>query len=533
MYRIMLVDDEIWIRKSLTKMIKDTLLPLNVVCEAKNAKEALSLIDTYNPEIIITDMKMPESDGILLMDKIYSNYKYIKIIVVSGYSEYDYMKKAISINAVDYLLKPITIEDLSFTLKKVISLIEEEKQITTNKELIQSNNRINREMFFQNLVSSRIVNIKDIELESKRLDIPMTFNSYSLILCAFKNLYKAAKDNYYGNIELLIHDVEIMLQKYLNNNVSGYVFKTDDRTRICILFHSSDYTSIKDALNTFSSYINNNMDIKLIAGISLPFTQLTNLNTAYNQATEALYHNTVNLPVLYCLFNNIDKTKKDINICNEEIKILSRAIISKNISEIKNNFSKIINMVSRNNNITLRDLHKLHLNLIVSIKEALIKIQILSLDKITPYLNIENTYKIISFTQFQECNINICNKIVEAITNDKSTDITEMKENIETYINEHYNEDISLVDIAFQYHFEPTYFSKLFKSSMKVGFTEYLISKRIENACKYLISTNLKINDISIMVGYENPRYFSQIFRKFTGYTPSQYRVNGSNQQTS
>jgi len=68
---------------------------------------------------------------------------------------------------------------------------------------------------------------------------------------------------------------------------------------------------------------------------------------------------------------------------------------------------------------------------------------------------------------------------------------------------------------------------------MKVGFTEYLISKRIENACKYLISTNLKINDISIMVGYENPRYFSQIFRKFTGYTPSQYRVNGSNQQTS
>lgn len=523
----MLVDDEIWIRKSLKKMITDTELPLEVVCEAKNAKEALLLMDSFNPDIIITDMKMPESDGIVLMDNIYSTYKHIKVIVVSGYSEYDYMKKAISINAVDYLLKPITPQDLNLTLQKVINNIVEEKQNAVDKEQIETNNRINKEMFLQNLSASRIAHSIDIKIEATKFNIPLIFDSYCIVILGFRKLYQAAKERFYGNIELLIHDVEKMVYNYLKNNTSGYVFKTDDRTNLCVLLQSSDSTHIKDAFNTFSSYVKMTMEIDLIAGVSSPFTQLINLNQAFTQAMDALYNNSVNLSQSYCFYNESNEQKSYLNICNEDIKILSRAIVSKNTGEIKNSFTKIIKMIRVNESISLLDLHKLYLNLIVAIKSALNSIQLLDLDKLTPYLDIENIRKVISFSQFNESMTSICDKIVTTMDSEKSSDLLEIMKSVEAYIEEHYNEDISLVDVACHYHFEPTYFSKIFKSVMNVGFTEYLISKRIENACRYLTTSTLKINDISVMVGYDNPRYFSQIFKKFTGYTPSQYRSNG------
>lgn len=421
--------------------------------------------------------------------------------------------------------------------KKVILSIEEEKQNITDKELIESNHRFNQEMFLQNLCAARIAHSIDIESEATTFNIPLNFDFSCIIIFAFRDLYKAAKEKkFYGNIELLIQDIEKMMHTYLKTNTLGYVFKTDDRTHLCLLFHSFDSMLIKDAFNTFSSYIHTHMKIDLIAGVSSPFTELINLNKAFNQAMNALYHNGVYASPSYSFYNHHNDQQNDTNICNEEIKILSRAIMSKkNSGEIKKNsfVKKIIKKkVHVHKHISLGDLHKIYLTIIVATKSALHSIQILGLDKLTPDLDIENIRKVISITQFEACMMTICDTIVTTIDSEKkSSDILTIMKSVEAYMNEHYNEDISLVDVACHYHFEPTYFSKMFKSIMHVGFTEFLITKRIENACHYLVTSTLKINDISVMVGYENPRYFSQIFKKFTGYTPSQYRIKGSPQK--
>lgn len=524
MFTAMIVDDENVIRKSLRKMIKDTGLPVEVICEAKNASEALSCVNQFLPDIVLTDMKMPESDGIMLMDQINLNYNHIKVIVISGYSDFKYMKKAISINAADYLLKPVTLQDLSTTLSKVINSIEEENQNQLYKIEMLSSTRRKKEIFLQNLCSSRISNPTDMELEAEKFKIPLLLDSYYVLIFAFTNLHNIADKKFCSNIELLINNIEEIFYSYIEDNDIGYVFKTDDRTKICILLGSTNQKDINNLFKNITWEINNQLKIDIIAGVSLPFSELSIIEQAFKQALEALFNNPLNITNSCSSYTKSTEKSKSHRICNEDIKILSRAIISKNSSEIKKCFLKIIKTVKLNEAICLHDIHKLYLLLIIETKSALGTLKITNIDSLNSYLDIQNIKHIISFPQFFENLKMISQKITKIIESEKSSDMSDVIKDVESYIQEHYSEDISLVDIACKYHFEPTYFSKMFKSVMNVGFIEYLVSLRLEKACDYLINSTLKVTDISDMVGYENPRYFSQIFKKFTGLTPTKYR---------
>lgn len=526
MYQAMLVDDEILIRQSLKKMIVDTDLSIQVVCEARNAKEALNLLNSIQPDLIITDMKMPEADGIMLMDELNRSHKHIKVIVISGYSDYKYMKKAISIDAADYLLKPITLKDLNTTLCKVIKSIEDDQQKEIYKKEMLTNNKRKKEIFLQNLSNARIAHLKDIKTYALKFKIPLSLDSYTVIIFAFRDLYKIAEQMFSGNMELLIGNIEDIIYSTFKDNPSVHIFKTDDRTKICLLTQTMDMKDNHDCFDKITSAIQMQLNVDIIGGISLPFNNLAHLHQHFKEALEALYNNLLNKKQsAFCIYIKQKQHKEFFRICDADIRILSRAIISKNTFEIKNSFSKINENLESHDQISLKDTHKLYLNLIMEIKTALSTLK-LNDETLIPYMDIDNIKKINSFTQFSE-NINIIsNKIVQIINNEKSSDMLHIMKDVEAYIHEHYNEDISLVDIAFKYHFEPTYFSKMFKTIIKVGFMEYVISLRMKKACDFLINSTLKVNDISAMVGYENQRYFSQLFKKFTGYTPTQYRAN-------
>lgn len=525
MYKVMIVDDEPIIRQTIKKLVEDASLNLNIAFEAKNAIEAINYIEENNVDIIISDMKMPEADGVMLMEHIHLKHPDIKIIIVSGYSDFEYMKKAITYNAFEYLLKPVTFSEINDVLKKVIDAINKEKTFLKQEQYEEQKNKAKKEHFFQDIAYGRIADSIEIRRTADDMGIKeINIKSY-LIILGFRQLWDIAHQKYDGNLSLLIFCIENILHEIIEFDI---FFKSDDKSKICIITHFADFNEekINKYISKINSYLNSCLGLTVIAGISLPFKRLENIYEAYKQAEEALLYNPVAGGLSICYFKNIKYIHYSSIHIDDDLRILQKALESRSITEINTCFEKIKCKIMAGN-ATIKECHTIYIKIFMAIETNIKKIKKDEFQKVFSYFNDFDHVAGIFNIEHIEYNfyrlIKILEEAFKTVEEDSSDDVIN---EVVDYIETNYHLDISLVDIAAKYHYEPTYFSKLFKSKTNKNFIEYLISVRIEKACALLKDSALKVNEISMLVGYENHQYFCQLFKKYTGMTPSEYREN-------
>ena len=127
-YKYIVAEDEYLIRENLIKKIETLSIPLELVGEANNGDEAIKLVNEFYPSIVITDIKMPGSDGLDLIKYIHHNYPSIKILVLSGYDNFNYAKTALKYDAKDFLLKPVKIDELNSSLQNILLILDSENK---------------------------------------------------------------------------------------------------------------------------------------------------------------------------------------------------------------------------------------------------------------------------------------------------------------------------------------------------------------------------------------------------------------------
>lgn len=119
LYRIILVDDEEEVRKSIIRKIDWQAVGFTVVGDAENGEDALEKIEALEPDVVLTDIRMPYMDGLTLAEKIRQRYPSMKIVIFSGYDDFDYAKRAIKLNVTEYILKPVNVEELTAILRRI------------------------------------------------------------------------------------------------------------------------------------------------------------------------------------------------------------------------------------------------------------------------------------------------------------------------------------------------------------------------------------------------------------------------------
>lgn len=542
MLKIFLAEDEVIVRETIKRMIPWEELGFELVGEAADGEMALPLLIRQKPDLLITDIKMPFMDGLTLAKLAKKELPELKIVILSGYDDFNYAKQAISIGVEEYLLKPITKNALIERLSEIRSRYEHEK---TQKEYYE---KFQREMqvyeknsnrdFFEALVCGSM-DMMEVYKKAEKLGLDIVAEAYNILIFTMNSEedFSGQKEGY---SEWEAESLE-MLEDFFSDNTSAMLFccnifsygvlikgqkeTIDENTRSCI-------DEIKKILDR------KEQKRQWFVAVGESVERLSQLQKSYHSASRAfsqrylygeniLYYDEMEL--MEHRSGQAD-TNDNAYLKNVDVNALNPAILQKFLSnglqeETENFVKDYFYAIGQEPMESLVFRNYVILNVRFSVLSFL-----KSLGCDTEEMEPENTEEILAESGKNiESAITYAKKMIsQAITirdqNSGNKNRSILKTAVD-FIDEHYmDEDISLNTAANVANVSSNHFSALFSQNMGQTFIEYLTTLRMNKAKELLRCTGMRSSEIAGEVGYKDAHYFSYLFKKTQGMTPSEYR---------
>lgn len=535
--RILIVDDEEIIRSGIGNKIRRLIPRAVVVGEAQDADEGLELIKSCKPNIIITDICMPEIDGIEFIRRAKEIDARLKFIIVSGYQDFGYAKSAISLGVDEYLLKNIDNEQLKGSICKIEKKLEEELK----KESVISNlaSQVRTYIdFLKNKYFSDIINhtdefdIQQILKKLDTLDIKFTkqyFTVMSIVISCFEEQsdFLLEKD-----LPLLKFSIRNISEEVLAplGIVAAFENLKDNRQVVVLINHDKVFDTANDIqIGSLSRGIifamNKYFKVSVSIGIGKSCNTQKEIPNSFMQSYIAVLQRIVQGNNKVINFDEVTDSNRITFFLSDEQKMkLVNYIKEGNHKRSTEITDKIFEHIEKEN-IPYNNIRVLSIDLFLMMSKT-VKESGGSWDKIFKEDIFSENYllqctSLNALKNLINSNIAcICSYISDLTKSQGKKVIDEMKE----YIDQYYYSEVSLTDLANKYYMNSNYMGQLFKSEVGENFVDYLTKKRIEKSVNLLLNTEFQAYKIAEMVGYANPRYFYDVFKKVVGVTPSQFR---------
>lgn len=542
MLKTFLVEDEVVIREMIKKMIPWEQYGFKLAGEASDGEMALPLILKSKPDLLITDIKMPFMDGLTLCKLVKKELPDIKIVILSGYDDFNYARQAISIGVEDYLLKPITKNAFIERLQEIYDRYEHEK---TQKEYyekfrleMQEYERNASRDFFESLVRADW-NLEEIYQRADRLNLDIVAEAYNILIfspdisdssCNSVEGYSDWEAEVHKKIEnyFLSHPVAVLFRHQVFSYailVKGQRDSIEQNTRECV-----------ETIRTIMEETGKNGDWFVAVGEEAD--RLSKINQSYHTAARAysfrylydghiLYYNMLE----QVKENSADTSKTEaVQLKNVNVNALDPEIIQKFLSSgLKEETGSFVrdyfHAIGQGPMESLVFRNYVVLNIRFSVLSFLKKMGYDDAE-----LSREETDDVVEKTsQSTEASIAYAGDILKRAIAIRDENAGNQNRNVlkraVDFINEHYmDEEISLNKVAHVANVSANHFSALFSQNMGQTFIEYLTALRMNKAKELLRCTSRRSSEIAGDVGYKDAHYFSYLFKKTQGMTPSEYR---------
>lgn len=524
--RVLIVDDEMLVRVGLKTSIKWEENGYQIVGDARNGKEALEMFKAFSPDIVISDISMPQMNGLDFIEKLHELSKNVITIILTHYESFDYAKKAIDLEVSEYLLKSdLTEENLLKTLNSAV--LKHEKHFSKAKVETEKENKTNKiEKSLSNETKLNLIKLfksnsldKD-EFENLSTNFPATF--FCLAGCTITDFLHDRKSNDLQSnksIEMIQNLIsEILLDNpsfksiffYSNTFIIVFNFMDDSEEKRMSIYH---------LLNIVRKNIKQFFNFYMTIGISSIHKEVNSLGLSYMECQSAIEN---------CFYNNLyisffnKELELQVKSINEEdfsqkaesiMAIFKKYLEDENTVEFLDYLKKFGDEIKQTGNVRLGRF------VVSSLLSELKSYKILHEE--TKYLSYNDFYHFdLLYEYFGNClsQANFGNKNLE--NNNHSFAIKKCLD----YINKHYTENIALTDLADHIEMSRSYLSFLFKKETGYSFSRYLMKKRVDTSKNLLTSSQEKIYLVAEKVGFDNPYYFSKVFKEQTGFTCKEYR---------
>ncbi|HBR03856.1 MAG TPA: DNA-binding response regulator [Ruminiclostridium sp.] len=522
MYKVFVTEDEAIVREGIRHKLDGS--ELYMLCgEESDGELALPAILELKPDILITDIKMPFMDGLQLAKIVKRAMSWIKIIIISGYDEFEFAKEAISIGVDEYLLKPVNAKTLLATLDKVAERIEQERaelvEFGTRRQHTEDEQKLKRDSFFDRLVTGLVPSATAIEQAA----------GYNIDMIAKKYIIAVGELIFCSGVKDSIKKLKTCFSELLDGRSDLiWFFKGMDRFVLIVKGDTEVQVdeAIYEAAQTIWHGLKRSMDVQVTIGIGSVVSRIAEMPVSYNDAHKAI-----------CFLMGIGRDKivgiDDIeegyafphldaamNIpASERLKFATED----DIPQIVESFS------DKNRKEGVRSLlygYYWLMDIIVASSRLVAELGGNPKDIIpeseNPELLLQGTG---SPEKIKEFAADLLKRVIVFKNEFAHVKYVDILTKAKDFINNNFSDtSMSLNTVAKYTGFSPNHFSTIFSQQTGETFIEYLTKVRVENAKSILEERKSKLSEVAYAVGYKDPHYFSYIFKKNTGLTPRDYK---------
>ncbi|MDF2836388.1 MAG: AraC family transcriptional regulator [Paenibacillus sp.] len=501
---------------------------IEVTGTAGDGMEGMELIERIRPDIILTDIRMPKLDGLAMTERILETLPDCKVIILSGYTDFEYARKAVSIGAFDFIKKPFTVEEILNVVVKAKDSWELQQRSKADLEQLRKQVKASlpmlRQEYLNMLLEHPASERKTLELWGfMELNIPP--RDLTVITAEIDDYGNKYSDLPVQEIELIRFSLQNILEETVREHAKGTVFRVAPR-RFLIIVHSADPSVGLRTAETCCAHVARYTKFTVSIGVGNPAAALTDLPESYRQARTALsYH-----------FYTGGNAVFHYDAVSQKQAI--RPAYAFHLEE-----SLVFSLRSGNREIALDTLHKLVDELkeirpypdpeqvagIFIVWASVIYRTLLEALPAERLAAIEDRIRAVrsgSSLTLHHLSENLTELAAEGcrlILSDRQNESQKVIRKALEFIHEHLGDDLSIDRCARAVSLSGGYFANLFKKETGTTFNQYVTQERLEKAKKMLIQ-NVPVQDIAIELGYEHRRYFSDVFKKHTGMTPSEFK---------
>lgn len=537
--KVFLVEDEMVIRRGIKNSI-DWEKEGYIFCgEASDGELAYPMIIKEKPDILITDIRMPFMDGLELCKLVKKELPNIKILILSGYDEFDYAKEAIRLGVTEYLLKPISSGKLLEALNGVSESIRREKEdkdlVRKYMEEMRENTEHEKQKFFEQMIAGNL-SMADALETGEKYEMNLSARMYNLLLFRFTLGEENRKSGeLLGEAEYAIEKLTERLEYVFEfqRGVEGWAF--------LLMADNEEQMSerVKELSKDLEEIMKNYSTIAYFGGIGQPVARLRELEESFGEAERALAARfTMELNQIISvedirMAQNVD-TLDDIEITSfgeiEKTRTMLEKFLNNGAEDEIDEFVDVyINELSEENLKSVLMRQYIIMDAYIVMMSFCEKFEGIEGEMQAQSEELKNSMKTIQTLEEIKNYIRmLLKKIIgvrDTISGRRYSDIIEIaKDQIrKTYM----SDEISLNTIAAEVGMSPSYFSSIFSKEMGKTFVEYLTEIRMDRAKELLMCSSMKTSEIGYEVGYKDPHYFSYIFKKTQNCTPKEFRARG------
>ncbi|MHA6533372.1 response regulator [Paenibacillus sp. BAC0078] len=543
MYKLILAEDEEDVREGIIAQIDWESYGFEVVDQAENGREAADAIDRLLPDVVVTDIQMPFMNGLQLAEWIRSRHPNTKIIILTGYDEFEYAQKAIKLQIDEYILKPFSSQELIDILLKVRGTIEaeiaEKENVYELTEHYRKSLPVLREQFLSSLVSRRL-RAAEIAEKSAEYGINLSGNLFQSSVISIDYIREGSgqaaaegrpvslRDT--GDRNLQLFAVLNIAEEICHKISFGKVFIHRDDVVLLSVSAGRDETEITAKTFAILEEIRQNVQrflkLTVTAGAGTVCGSPSLLSDSFGDALQALDYRLI-------LGNNrviwIEDVESRVGrmLAYDELtrQSLIRTVKLGTVQELKEVVNELFSGLDAEQ-VSTQDYQIFLLEIITSILRVAKESGSEANDFIGSGISsLSELHKFNNMGEAKEWIIQVCTRLMDSIASGRQSSYKQLIDQAIEYIRSHYEEsDISIGKVCQHLHISTGYFSSIFKKEMKMTFVSYLLQIRLEAAKELLRSTELKAFEIAERIGFADPNYFSFCFRKKYGQSPKEYK---------
>lgn len=504
---------------------------IRVAGVASNGEEGLNLIQELHPDLVITDIRMPRMDGLSLLRAVLEENRGCKVILISGYADFEYAQQAVQLGAFDFVVKPFSEEDIMSTvLRAKAAIMVERSKLLGQAEMeakLRESMPVLRNEYFALLVSHRT----SWEEASRRwdfLNIELAPQGFVVMLLEIDRFQEQVAEISIREVELVRFSLLNIMQETLVDYARSVVFRARHNRYLAVLNDPdvSHPLSPVEIAEQCCRNIERYTKFTISVGVGGRVEEISELPDSYRQAQQALSHHLFTEGNAAIMYNDVHQSGSQVPLALEYKDELLLALRSGNADRTATILAAIAktlqSLISRQNP-----------DYLLSLYDELAASAIRTFYEMIPYSDIQPLIQRfravqgtagLSLSSLQRHLLVLCTEGAELVRRNSLSEGQRVIYEAIDYIKGRLSRDITVGECAAHVHLSASYFSSLFKKVTGMTVTQYTTSERIQKA-KLLLVEGVQVQEVASAVGYEERRYFSEMFKKVTGQTPSEFRA--------